>query len=346
MITRASPRHLRLVPSPAHPDAAQREFPVRFTLARRPFSWLRRPPNGFGWVGGGTLRLESQGVRVTGRHLTLLGLRRLQYLIRPDEIRDVYREGNVVQINLRTGPRRPMLRFWLADVAQAAELVARLPTHRTIELEARLRSPESRRGSLRPAFGLLALAAAVLIALTWLRSARIGPVPTWVPPYTGTPRAAAPADALQRAVAGTTDAEMLQSRTDLEKFSGRFDALATQFATALSALTAGALSQPEFADGLDRWLQPQWATLARQLPSASPGAAPETLRARIDSELRAVIAGWQRALTLYAHGLRAQDPREVNRAFEAMRGADEHQRHAWQLLRDLEPEQRDVTDQP
>ena len=333
MTTRASPRHLRLVPSPARTEAAEREFQVRFTPARDPIGWLREPANGFGWIGAGTLRLENQGVRVAGRHLTLWGLQRLQRLILPDEIRDVYREGNAVQINLRSGARRPMLRFWAADVAQAAELVARLPTHRTIEFEARLRSPQSR-GSPRSALGLLALAAAMLIALAWLREARIGPAPVLAPPSPGASRTTSPAAERQRNLSGATDAGMLQSRAHLERFSERFDGLTTQFATALSALTTGTLSQREFAAGLDRWLQPQWATLAQQLLSAGPVAAAEMPGARIDDELRAVIAAWQRALTLYAHGLRAHDPREVNRAFDAMRDADEHQRRAWELLRD------------
>ena len=55
---------------------------------------------------------------------------------------------------------------------------------------------------------------------------------------------------------------------------------------------------------------PHWAALAGEL--LVNGLM--TLRARADAQLGAVIANWQRALALYAHGLRAQDVREVNRA--------------------------------
>ena len=126
---------------------------------------------------------------------------------------------------------------------------------------------------------------------------------------------------------------MLQARSDLEKFEPRFDALTQQFATAFQALTVGGtLSQEEFADGLDRWLLPQWATLAGQVPQASAA----TLRGRADSELDGVIAGWRRALHLYADGLRAGDSGAVNAAFDAMREAEAHEGRARQLLWRLE----------
>jgi hypothetical protein len=71
-----------------------------------------------------------------------------------------------------------------------------------------------------------------------------------------------------------------------------------------------------------------------------------TLRTRADEQLGAVIANWQRALTLYAHGLRAQDVREVNRAFDAIRAAEAREARAQQLLRLLERSQRDAGAEP
>ena len=337
MTTRASPRHLRLVPSPARRDVAEREFPVHFTRPPYRLGWLRRPANGFGWVGTGTLRFESEGVLLSGKRLTLLGLRRARRLILPEEIRDVYREGNAVQINLHVGARRPFLRFWARDAAEATRLVARLPTRRTIELETELRSPEAAGRARRSALLLLALAVAVLVGLSWLRAVRLGPAPAPLsaPSWRTEHAAAASAGDLERAVRGASDAEVQQSRADLERFGERFAGLTTQFTTAFNALMLGNLSQQAFADGAEQWLLPQWRTLAQQLPSAPA----ETLRGRSAQELGAVVAGWQRALTLYAHGLRARDPAEVNGAFDAMRDAEAHQQRAWRLRGDLEHRQ-------
>ncbi len=88
------------------------------------------------------------------------------------------------------------------------------------------------------------------------------------------------------------------------------------------------MSQGEFVAGLETWLGPQWATLAHQLP---PGSA-ATLRGQVDEQLHAVVSNWQRALALYAHGLRVQDAREVNSAFDAMRAADQHAARAAGLV--------------
>jgi hypothetical protein len=125
---------------------------------------------------------------------------------------------------------------------------------------------------------------------------------------------------------------VLATRSDLGKFLARCDALTMQFGTAFDTLLTSNLSQQDFADGLERWQLPQWRNLARQLPITP--AMP--LHARASAELQAVINGWERALALYVHGLRAQDPREVDSAFEAMRTAEQHEGRARQLLSDLE----------
>jgi hypothetical protein len=340
MIMPAPRRHLRLIPSPAHPDAGRQSFPVRFTAASDRLAWLRQPANAFGWIGDGAVRFVPEGVLVLGRRLTFWGRRGSPRLIRPDEIRDVYREGNTVQINLRDGSRRrPFLRFWTEDVADAAELVARLPTTRTIELATLLRAPQTAGEALRPSIWFLALAAVALVVLAGLKalqSPRLeAPVPA--PAATPLPHLAAPAatDELQQTVDAASAVEVLQSRADLERFGPRFDALTQQFAMAFNALTVGTLSQGEFADGLDKWLLPQWAALAVQLPQA-PAA---TLRGRADSELGGVIASWQRALRLYADGLRARNSSAVNAAFDAMREAEGHEGRARQLLWRLESRQ-------
>jgi len=131
MASSASRRHLRLVS--AAPDGSQ-TFTVRFTPAAQRFAWARHPTNSFGWVGSGQLQCDAHGVHIDGCRMTLLGLRHLRQTLGAGQIRDVYREGAVIQMHLRSGARRGLIRLWAADATQATQLVARLPTQRTIEV--------------------------------------------------------------------------------------------------------------------------------------------------------------------------------------------------------------------
>jgi hypothetical protein len=298
---------------------------VRFTPAAQRFAWARHPANSFGWVGSGQLQCDAHGVHIDGRRMTLLGPRHLRQTLGAGQIRDVYREGAVIQMHLRSGARRAVIRLWALDAAQATQLVARLPTQRTIEVEAApaaVQVPRPPRSLARGAPLLLALAA--LLAATYLLRARLLPEAAPAP----APRAAATPAAPAPAAAPVAAADLFQARLDLENFTTRFAALSTQFDVAFSALTVGTMSQGEFVAGLETWLGPQWATLAHQLP---PGSA-ATLRGQVDEQLHAVVSYWQRALALYAHGLRVQDAREVNSAFDAMRAADQHAARAAGLV--------------
>jgi hypothetical protein len=325
MASSASRRHLRLVS--AAPDGSQ-TFTVRFTPAAQRFAWARHPTNSFGWVGSGQLQCDAHGVHIDGCRMTLLGLRHLRQTLGAGQIRDVYREGAVIQMHLRSGARRGLIRLWAADATQATQLVARLPTQRTIEVEAApaaVQVPPPPPSLARGAPLLLALMA--LLAGTYLLRARLLPEAAPAPDAAGKSAAVAPA------APPVAAADLFQARLELEKFTTRFAALSTQFDVAFSALTVGTMSQGEFVAGLETWLGPQWATLAHQLP---PGSA-ATLRGQVDEQLHAVVSNWQRALALYAHGLRVQDAREVNTAFDAMRAADQHAARAEALLASQQP---------
>jgi hypothetical protein len=323
MASSASRRNLRLVS--AAPGESQ-TFAVSFTPAAQRFAWARRPANSFGWVGSGQLHCDAHGVHIDGRRMTPLGLRHLRQTLGAGQIRDVYRQGAVIQMHLRSGARRGVIRLWAQDAAQATQLVARLPTQRTIEVETSpaVQVPRPRRSLARGPWLLLGLIA--LLAATYFLRARLLPeaAPAPAPRPAGTSAAVAPSAPL----ASGTDADLFQARLDLENFTTRFAALSTQFDIAFSALTVGTMSQGEFVAGLETWLGPQWATLAHQLPPASAA----TLRGQVDEQLHAVVSNWQRALALYAHGLRVQDAREVNTAFYAMRSADQHAARASGLV--------------
>src|SRR6266853_953253 len=125
-------QHLRAGPAVTPHVTAQREIAVRFTSTSGLIAPVRKPLNSFRWVGPATLRFSEQGILVSARRATLLGLRQTQRFIPPAEIRDVYREANAVQVHLR-GPRNPYFRLWAEDSASAAQIVALLPTRHTIE---------------------------------------------------------------------------------------------------------------------------------------------------------------------------------------------------------------------
>jgi hypothetical protein len=340
MTSLAPHKHLRLISTTGGADAA-REFPVRFTSRADPLAWLRKPANSFRWVGPGSVRIDERGLQVTARRLTLLGLRRTRRVIHAAEIRDASREGAAVRINLRGAAGDAWFQFWAEDAAAAAALIALLPTNRTVEFDDALQSARAGGAARAPASWLLAGIAGLVLALAWMATHQfVSPPlrPLSQPRTTPALAAAARADGLQRAVTDASEVEALAAWGDLDKYGKRFEGLTVQFATAFSALLAGTLSQEDFANGLERWLQPQWRSLARGLPAAGP----VSLRTLADEQLRAVIVNWQRALELYARGLRLHDPLEVNRAFVFMRAAEGHEAQARALLGELQRRRGDA----
>jgi hypothetical protein len=132
------------------------------------------------------------------------------------------------------------------------------------------------------------------------------------------------------------NAETLQARADLQKFIRRLDVLSMQFRTAFDALQRGQLTQENFVDGIERWLLPQCEALGAELPLLTD---PPPVRESADSEIRAIIDNWHRALMAYAHGLRAHDSTDVFNAFSYLRAAEAHQQKARALLDKLDAQQ-------
>lgn len=334
MSSRAA-RHLRAVPS-ANSAAAAREFAVRFTAATGLAVWLQQTPsNSFGWVGPGTLQFGDEGLQVSARRRTLLGLRRTRRLIHASEVRAVYREGNAVAIDVRTIGRRHYFRFWAHSAADAAAIVERLPARRAIEFDAPLRGPAVRRTRRPTPWWLLLPLAATLIALAWFGRAYLPGSTALQVPRAHTAHAAVSVPGGGAAHAATED-DVLRARADLRKFGERFDALQAQFSMAFMALQGGALSQQQFIDGLNQWLLPQWDTLAGQLRSNAPELG--VMQARAREHLNGSVESWRRALGWYVRGLKDHDFREVDSAFRCLRNAESHQEQARRLLRELQSE--------
>jgi hypothetical protein len=326
-------RLVRAVPA-AVPHPNHHVFPVRFSPTLDLSGLLRRPQNSYRWVGQGTLLVDEHGVRVNARRLTLLGAYRTVLFILPTEIREVYREGGSIRIDLQVGTRHNFFRFWAESAGAAAEIVRRLPTSRTIELEGPAGSSGGSSSDAYRSAMWLAVAVAVVGSLAWLGVERFlsqhGPTP-----LEGSGQAQGPAKIVPGDVAGSgSDGEMLAARGELRKFSQRFDSLSLQFSTAFTALQRGSLSQEEFIDGVEKWLLPQWEALGADL--SPPTSDTSSARAAANSEIRAVIDNWHRALMAYAHGLRAHDPSEVFSAFSYIRVAEAHQAKTRELFDELE----------
>lgn len=331
-------RPMRTVPA-AVPLANHHVFPVRFSPTSDLSALLRRPQNSYRWIGVGSLLVDEHGVRVTAKRLTLLGVYRTVLFILPTEIREVYREGESIRIDMQTGTRHDFFRFWAESAEAAGEIVRRLPTSRTIELEGPAwtntgTSSEAYRSAL-----WLALAVAIAGALAWVGVDRLlsSHEPMSFAPFEAAsnkvPDLSPPVDT-DVAPSGA-NAETLQARADLQKFTRRLDVLSVQFRTAFDALQRGQLTQENFVDGIERWLLPQCEALGAELPLLTN---PPPVRASADSEIRAIIDNWHRALMAYAHGLRAHDSADVFSAFSYLRAAEAHQQKARALLDELDAE--------
>ena len=330
---------LALVPRPN-----PRKFPIRFAASPGLGGLLRRPHNSYGWVGLGSVLLDQHSLRITAKRLTVLGPRRTVDFVHQSEIGGVYREGNAIRIDLLDEVRPGYFCFWAQDAGSAADIVARLPTNSTVELEGAARTaweepaPRLSRVALVWAAAFVLVMVGLLWAGTgWLRAARPTQVSSRVslaPQLDPTLIHVAPAPV-------PTQPEFVDPAAiaDLQNFTDRFNALGQQFAVASEALQLGKLSQLEFSDGLQQWLMPQWKMLAEQL--APPTRAVSLSRAKADAQLQLVVDSWRQALTLYAYGLRDQDPQEVLQAFKSIGDAENYQRQSYALLQQLQRSQPD-----
>jgi hypothetical protein len=317
---------------PAQPSLP--EFRVRFSQQPELPALLRKPTNSFHWTGAGSLRFEPLGITVSARRRRVLGFYRTeQRFITASEIRDVYRESNVVRVDLRStaGPS-PFFRFWAETSAAAAAIVELLPTAHTIEFEdgmpwrrtaapRTITRPWGRRGVWLSMVALVLLVPAIWLAGKWLQSPGVTPLA----PQPQTLAAASDLLPTQH-----PDALTQPVRRQLQKISDRADALATQFSMAATSLQAGTLTQEGFADGLDNWLAPQWRVLQVELESNTP--LPQSAAAGVFEPLFAATLDWQRALKAYSSGLRAHNPGKVLRSFDYVRDAEDSQRQARNLL--------------
>jgi hypothetical protein len=90
------------------------------------------------------------------------------------------------------------------------------------------------------------------------------------------------------------------------------------------------LSQPDFIEGIDRWLLPQWRNLYDELASNRPEDG--SLDSVVRTHLLHAARGWEGALDDYARGLIDQNYTTVLAAFDRMSEANKAQRQAWSVI--------------
>ncbi len=316
------------------PDEPQ--FHVRFTPENDPAPDV--PANSFRWSGWATLHIGARGVLVAARRRGWMGFHRRERRFFPSaDICNVYREGSAVRVELSATPAgKQSFQFWPGDLRSAATIVALLPTAHTIEIDAPASSdtPTTPARRKRTAVWVLTVAAAAVAGLIAAGVAflRQGEKSLQVAASGTADLAAAPGIPLQSTpdrIVRTTpmaDPEALAGIRDFERIEPQIEGLKTQFATAFTALQLGAITQGDFADGLDKWLIPQWRTLSSQIAETGPQST--SVRYGMHEDLAAVASVWQSALRAYASGLREHDTDRNLGAFVQMRRASDFESQA------------------
>jgi len=326
------------------------EAPQFRVLFSRPTDFAGRPdsrPNSFRWSGGGTIHIMERGLLIIARRRSAMAFHTTEQRFVPAaEICDVYREGKSVRVDLRGDlQQRDYFQFWTADAATAGTIVRLLPTTRTIEYEgpAALSVPfpetpslHRRRTSAR-ALILISLVAGLGIA-TLITTTKLRDQPR---PDTAEHKLTAPAVSSGKTpvqstatLPRATAAQIETATAYLERFDARIDGLRAQYRMAFQSLQNGSLSQPDFIEGIDRWLLPQWRNLYDELASNRPEDG--SLDSVIRTHLLHAARGWEGALDDYARGLIDQNYTTVLTAFDRMSEANKAQRQAWSVIEHAE----------
>ena len=334
----------------AAPD--QPQFHVRFTPENALGS--EAPTNSFRWIGWATLHIGAHGVLVSARRRGWMGFHRRERRFFPSaEIRNVYRDGGAVCVELSDAPTGPQtFQFWPADLKTAATIVALLPTANTVEIDAPAAANDAPAAPRRRTGWILAAAAAtvatlVVVGVLFLRegerSLQAAGSISVLPVATGTGTSPIMMDAAAKAAAVADVASAFDGMREFEHIEPQIEGLKTQFSTALTSLELGSLSQADFSDGLETWLIPQWRTLSDEVGEATPARATQgSARYDLHENLVNITLTWENALESYANGLREQDADRNLAAFAQMRHAADLEKQAQQSYATLE---RDLTAQ-
>jgi len=292
--------------------AVDARFSVRFSRARGVAALFDAPANSFRWIGRGTLEATRGGLRFFARRRGLLGLPSWDHRFIPSSrITSVYREANAIRLQFRH-EGDGYVEFWAPSSATAASIVSRLASAQTVELdeptgEARPSrvGAAGRRARLVSLFTTgIAIAAALVIAAGALILRRPITAPQSVP----ADASAVPA-ARRARPSSPTARDLRELRAQLRDFDARTRELKSLFRNDLRRLMDGEISAAQFDATLSRNLIPGWSAERSELRARGATAQADILR-----DPDAVAAAWQRALAIYAEGLREEDPTRLRQA--------------------------------
>ena len=141
-------------------------FDIRFARSAGLAALLEVPENRFRWKGVGLLRIDSRGISIGVKRglRILLGGKRTQRIL-SENLRAVYREGEALRLEYKSGSTNEVLPFWADSRDAAAQIVRMLPTRQTVEIE------ETTNFTKPPAdqrvLTMLGIALAAIAAGTW-----------------------------------------------------------------------------------------------------------------------------------------------------------------------------------
>jgi len=338
------------LPGLSSEPSALPHFHVQFSPGEARFS-AANATNSFQWVGKGLLTVQERGMTVRARRAFLLGLRLSDERFVPgSEIKEVYREGNLVRVQLRGWTtKEPFFQFWTVDAATASTIVRLLPTTRTIEIEATAVAPPliraagrvTRPSNHRPVWLEARLWITLTVILCGLASLFSAIVAV-------DHRAAVGRQALSEAKRSRGSAavsanspsgpsslpvysteEITAARQELDRFVPELDTIEIEFGTKLADFQNGWLSRERLILALESPLRRlDYMRVVLGTDSPSPLSLRATVRARLDT----AALQWSEALVLYIGGLQENDPATIDRAFARIRDAEMSQRHAESLV--------------
>ncbi len=312
-------------------------FDIRFARTAGFAAWLEAPANRFRWKGAGRLSISPDGITIAAsRGLASLFRRTPSRKIRAGDLKEVYREGAALRLEFATAESaREVVPLWVKDRETAANIVNLLPTTRTVELEESPAHAEPRARIDRRVAAALLAGIAIGVAATWaLMGNERAPVAVVSQPAIVAAKvevdSAAPAMPVPfpepRPVSSDSAAYKSAARV-VSVFNAEANDLLKAYQLNRMDLESDVMTREQFADALPA-LERRWWKLTLQVMDADELAVPQF--ADVRAATLDVAVHWRNFLTLYAEGMRKDDPAMIRRAFSTLALAEREQ---WTLRR-------------
>ena len=312
-------------------------FDIRFARTAGFAAWLEAPANRFRWKGAGRLSISSDGITIAASR-GLASLFRLvpSRKIPAGDLKEVYREGAALRLEFATAESaRGVVPLWVKDRETAANIVHLLPTTRTVELEESHERAAPRARIDRRVAGALLAGVAIGVAATYALM-RTDPAPIAIESPPASVAATVEVDdaapsmpvALPEPRPAPRDSAAYKSAARVvSAFNAEANDLLKAYQLNRMDLESDVMTREQFADALPA-LERRWWKLTLQVMDADELAVPQF--ADVRAATLDVAVHWRNFLTLYAEGMRKDDPAMIRRAFSTLARAEREQ---WTLRR-------------